>query len=327
VVDDRPDTTFTEVATGPAAEADEQATLAAPPKLKPGEWWRIRFLAPLSGEQVEFVRVVAAVQDGAYVMGMPHEGWFKEAVAFHSPPFGDVNADLSYNTHNSKFEPVKFPLTDGATWETEFAAMPLTATAKVLDESTAEVEFWMQPGEPTPLGVLMGLVMGNQGDAPMVRLTYDARQHEVVKFESGPIGYEVIEHGYGFEGWVTVPRGEETPIDHGMAPGQSPMAMKVPVEGGFNRLTMMHFVGGVGPGAYRVRTVAPDGTEQVTEALPSTGMMVRFYEATNPDGAWTLEGLVAGAGFAYAMGIAYHQYDIHLPDGAKRSDHSHKVIR
>ena len=38
--------------------------------------------------------------------------------------------------------------------------------------------------------------------------------------------------------------------------------------------------------------------------------------------------VVAGGGaFVFIEGIAYHQYDISLPDGAIRSDHSHEVVR
>jgi hypothetical protein len=329
-IGDRPDPTFEAVETGSAAEADEAATLAAPPQLKVGEWWRIRS-APFNGEPVEYLRVIAAVQDAQYVVGMPHEGWFKEAVAYHSPAFGDVAADLSYMTHNVRFEPVRFPLTEGATWDTSFATVPVRAAVHVVDEAVAQIEFRTIAGEPEPtdtvMGPLMDLLMGDDFSDLVFLLTYDARQHEIVKFESAIIGYEVIEHGYGFEGWVTVPRGMETPIDQGPSLPAGHETATIPVAGGFNRLTMMHFTGGATPGVYRVRTVAPDGTEHVSEVLGAAAMTVQFFEASNPDGDWTLETLVAGMGGAYAMGIAYHQYDIHLPDGAKRADHSHKVIR
>lgn len=321
----RPAPTFGDVATGDAAAADAEATLAAPPQLKAGEWWRIRS-TPMGGEAVEYVRVVAAVQEDGYVMGMPHEGWFKEAVAYHSPAFGDVGFDLSYNTHNHRFAPVQFPLTEGATWETDFATLALVATVHVLDPYTAEITFTPKAGEPQPMDPVYALMFGDFGTTAFT-LTYDARQHEVVKFGSGVIQYEVIGHGYDFAGWTTVPRGEETPIDHGAGPPMVHQSLSIPVAGGFNRLTMMHFLGGATPGAYRIRTVAPDGTEQLTEAIAGSQMTVAFYEAVDPDGDWTLETLTAGPGFGYAMGIAYHQYDIRLPDGAKRADHSHKVIR
>ena len=326
VVDpDRPDTSFGAVATGPAASADDQATLERPPVLQAGEWRRIE-ATPIGSSMVEYVRVVAAVQEGKYVMGMPHEGWFKEAVAYHSPAFGDVDPDLSYLTHDERFAPLQFPLTEGLSWDTSFAMMPLTASVHVLDDHTAEITFRSPPSSPSPTDPVMNALMGG-GDGEAFKLTYDARQHEVVKFASPVVTYEVKEHGYGFQGWVTVPRGEATPIDDGVVFPAVPVSKSLSVAGGFNRMTLMHFVGGL-PGVYRVRTLAPDGTEHLTEAMAdSSGLVLKFYEVANPDGDWTLEMLAGGVGGGYAMGIAYHQYDIHLPDGGIRSDHSHKVIR
>lgn len=104
------------------------------------------------------------------------------------------------------------------------------------------------------------------------------------------------------------------------------MARTVEVSGGFNRLTMMHFIAPLGPGMYRITSQPPEGEPFVTE-LQGDGLAVRFYEAMNPDGEWQVEDLVAGPGATYSMGIAYHQYDIHVPDGARRADHAHEVIR
>src|SRR6185503_13888146 len=137
------------------------------------------------------------------------------------------------------------------------------------------------------------------------------RTHEVVKMES-PVGtWEVIGHGYEFKGWVTVPRGEHTAIDYGTfgpaSPDQPVLTRTVEVEGGFNRLTMMHAVFASGPGAYRVTSTPPDGEPFVTELVGGPGFKLAFYEAMNPDGAWTLEDVNAGAGGSYSMGIAYHQ--------------------
>ena len=331
VVEDRPDVTFGEVTTGPAAAPDLNATTAAPPKLVAGEWWRIAF-SPRTYDvyqKAEVVRVVAAVEPEGYLFGMPHEGWFKEAIAYHAPAFGDVGLDLSYAVHNERFEPVRFPLVQGATWETTFATQPLVATVESADDHTAVVRFEPPAGEPQPTDPLYA-ALGLSGMGSLV-LTYDARQHEVVKFESFIGSWEVVEHGYGFEGWITIPRGEHTAIDHGQflpaTPGEPVLTRTQEVAGGFNRMTLMHVIAPVGPGAYRIRSVAPDGTEFTTESIPGQEFTFRFYEATDPDGTWTLEDVVAGPGGTYSMGIAYHQYDIRLPDGARRSDHSHPVVR
>ena len=65
----------------------------------------------------------------------------------------------------------------------------------------------------------------------------------------------------------------------------------------------------------------------MTESIAGKGLPLKFYEASRPDGEWKLEDVVVGAGATYSMGMAYHQYDIRLPDGACRPDHSHPVIR
>ena len=326
----RPDTSFGEIVTGPAAAPDTNATTEAAPKLVPGEWWRIRFESSFFDDAPEFVRVVAAAEPEGYLVGMPHEGWFKEAIAYHAPAFGDVGLDLSYALHNVRFEPLRFPLVEGATWTTTFGTSEFTATVESADAFTATVRFDPPASDPQPTDAVFGALSPVPLDAGM-KLVYDARQHEVVRFESVIGIWEVVEHGYGFEGWVTVPRGLHTAIDYGqlllVTPGEPALTRTQIVEGGFNRLTLMHGVFAFGPGAYRIRDVAPNGTEFVTESMGERSFTVKFHEASDPDGSWTLEDVVAGPGGTYTMGMAYHQYDIRLPDGARRSDHSHPVVR
>ena len=322
----RPDTAFGDVATGPAAAPDANATLDAPPRLVAGEWWRLRFESPLAEDgAVEVVRVVAEVHPDGYVIGMPHEGWYKELISMHSPALGDVGLDLSYATHNEVFQPVKFPLEEGAAWTTTFATTTFEAAVESVEGTRATVKL-TPVAEPSPFDPVFALF--GFASVPMT-LVYDAALHEVAYFDSGIGTYEVVGHGYGYEGWVTIPRGAHTAIDYGTLGPASPdnpaPTRTLEVSGGYNRLTMMEGVFPLGPGAYRLRTVAPDGTEQVTQTTGAPTL--RFYEVADPDGAWTLEDVIVGPGAAYHMGIAYHQYDIRLPDGAKRSDHSHEVIR
>ncbi|HVM45398.1 MAG TPA: hypothetical protein VM582_05630 [Candidatus Thermoplasmatota archaeon] len=328
---DRPAPGFAEVATGAAAPPDLGATTAAPPELVPGEWWRIRFRSPFFEPTPDLVRVVADVTSEGYLVGMPHERWSKEAIAYHAPAFGDIGFDLSYAVHNVRFEPLRFPLVEGASWTTTFGGTDYVATVEAADAHAATVRFEATPSQPDPLDPLYAALSPVEGFGSM-RLVYDARQHEVVRFESGIGTWEVVEHGYGFEGWVTVPRGIHVAIDHGQflahTPGGPLVARAAQVEGGFNRLTLLHGIFSLGAGAYRIRSVAPDGAEFVTEAVHTgPGLTVRFHEAADPDGTWTLEDVVAGAGGTYTMGMAYHQYDVRLPDGLRRSDHSHPVVR
>lgn len=316
-----------EIVTGPAVGPDLNATTQAPPRLVEGEWWRIRFLDVLGDQDVEVVRVVADVHEDGYVVGMPHEGWLKEAISYHSPAFGDVALDLSYDTHNERFEPVRFPIVEGDTWETRFALTPLTAQVIEADERTATITLTPPEAEPQPTDPLFTLLTAFE-DAVMT-LTYDATMHEIVRMESAIGVWEVIAHGYDYEGWVTVPRGEHTAIDYGTfgpaSETHDPLPRTLEVSGGFNRMTMMHVVIPFTPGVYKVRDEAPDGTVLETDATDQP--VLAFYEVADPDGTWTVQDVLGGAGATYSMGIAYHQYDIRLPDGLRRADHAHEVIR
>ncbi len=328
--EDRPTVSYGDVVTGPAVGPDLNATTAAAPRLVEGEWWRIRYESNFDNGLTEVIRVVADVNEDGYIVGMPHEGWLKEAISFHAPGFGDINPDLSYNTHNERFQPVRFPLVVGDTWETSFATSPLIATVTEADDFTATIVL-STPEDTSTEGTLFAL-LGMTGENTDTIVTYDARQHEIVRMES-PLGvWEVVEHGYDFEGWVTVPRGEDTAIDYGVlgpiSDSHTPLPQELTVEGGFNRMTMMHLAITLtdAPAHVTIRDVDPEGTEMLTE-FQGAGMALQFFESNQPDGTWTSENVVAGAAVAYHMGIAYHQYDIRLPDGARRTDHSHPVIR
>lgn len=330
-IGDRPEPTFNDIPNadlGTVAAPDLNASLGAAPQLIPGEWWRIEMMSPLDGRTASFVRVVAKVESDLYVMGMPHEGWYKEAVIYHVPFFGDVNKDLSGHAHDIPFTPLKFPLTDDQTWVTKFEGGPdLTATVKTNPaDKTADVTFTDPNGNV------------------QVSLTYDAKVHEITRFEQATIHYKVVEHGYGYKGWITVPRGEDLVFIHGRLGPAVPVGESQPgapietvtINGGFNRVTFIVALGGAqsfvglpadGPGVYQETVTAPDGTEYTVEGNPDGSLVIEFFENAAPDGEWTMQHVAAGAGVAFVEGIAYHQYDIHLPTGNIRSDHSHEVVR
>lgn len=334
----RPDPTFNDIPAadlGVLAAPDANATLDAPPVLQEGEWWRIELNDRLTGKTTQFVRVVARVEEDLVVFGMPHEGWWKEAVIFHTPAFGDVNKDLSHRAHDVPFQPLRFPLTDGATWETSWESpAPLVASVKVESPTTARVTF---TGTNCGLFAFVGQCP-DPTEGQVIELLYDAAQHEVVEADFPTHTWRVLEHGYGYEGWVTVPRGEDLVFLNGrvgapvvdftggtLEPGLP--TETVAIDGGFNRVSFILFVGGIGgPTVARERAIAPDGTEYVAE-VAGVGSQLLFLENSAPDGEWQLEHVVAGGGFAFIEGIAYHQYDMLLPSGSIRSDHSHDVVR
>ena len=336
----RPEPVFNDIPNadlGEIAPPDTAATLLAPPQLTAGEWWRIELNDKITGATTQFVRVVARVEPDLYVFGMPHEGWWKEAIVFHTPAFGDVNKDLSHRAHDVPFQQLQFPLEDGATWETAWESPdPITATVAVESPTTARVTF--VGTNCGPLGIL-GLCP-NPAEGVVAELVYDATMHEVVEASFPSHDWRVLEHGYGYEGWVTVPRAEHLVFLHGRLgvpvfdfPNAAPATNTdtITVAGGFNRVSFILAAGNIAPpgqgGAYSEKATAPDGTVFELVNVPGTPLQVVFLEHNVPDGDWTLEHVAVGPGVAFAEGIAYHQYDIRLPDGAVRSDHSHDVVR
>ena len=336
----RPEPVFNDIPNadlGEIAAPDLNATLAQPPELQEGEWWRIELHDKITDTTTTFVRVVARVENDLYVFGMPHEGWWKEAVIFHTPAFGDVNRDLSHRAHDVPFQQLQFPLEDGATWETAWENPdPITATVTVESPTEARVTF---TGQNCGLFGFVGQCP-NPTEGVVAEIVYDATIHEVREASFPSHDWRVIEHGYGFEGWVTVPRSEHLVFFHGRlgAPvvgfpnGEvGGVSETVTVEGGYNRVSFIlgvgNAVGTPAGGAYSERATAPDGTVFELESIPGGPFQVVFLEHTAVDGDWLLEHMAAGPGIAFIEGIAYHQYDIRVPDGAVRSDHSHEVVR
>lgn len=339
----RPEPSFSEIPDadlGEVAPPDANATLLAPPELREGEWWRIELHDKLTDTTTQFVRVVARVESDLYVIGMPHEAWWKEAVIFHTPAFGDVNKDLSHRAHDVPFQQLVFPLEEGATWQTSWEQEDpiLTATVTVESPTTARIVFTgVQCGA---LG-LLGHCAPDAPEGQVIELLYDASQHEVVEADFPSHTWKVLEHGYGFQGWVTVPRAEHLVFFHGRlgAPvvdlgtggAATGVSETVSIEGGFNRVSFILAVGNaVGTpagGAYSEKATAPDGTVYELTSIPGGPLEIVFLEHRDPDGEWLLEHLAAGPGIAFIEGIAYHQYDILLPQGTIRTDHSHEVVR
>lgn len=79
------------------------------------------------------------------------------------------------------------------------------------------------------------------------------------------------------------------------------------------------------PGVFGERAIAPDGTVYEIQVLPGQGYTVLFLEHTSPDGTWTFE--QTGPDLVTAEGVAYHQYDLRLLDGAILTDHAQAVVR
>ncbi len=293
---------------------EEVRSLAEPPHWRAGEWWRIRLTDLFTGEDgatYESLRVVGGIEGDNYLVGMPADTFSHDLLLLHIPGFGEVDrADLSYETHDVRFHPLLFPLVQGATWQTAWEGRPLTATVTSADDKQAHVYL--------------------AGTNDHVNLTYDAEAGEVVDLQiDGYARYEAFEHGFDYEGRITVPHGHDLVfvqvrangvLGPGNTPAPSP-ADTVTVEDGYDRVSFILLVGNflAGPpqGMYKEKATAPDGTVFELESNPTDtpGLIAATYTHDDPGGQWTFEHLAAGPGIALAEGIAYHVYDVELPSG------------
>lgn len=299
--------------------ADGSRSLAEAPTYRVGEHWTVEVEFGLSGNQATLERVVAGTQGDDVLFGMPPEGFVHEAIVVHFPAFGRVNAtDLSFDAHDRPLRFLDFPLEEGKTWETQwYGGTAMTAEVTSVDGATAEVHV--------------------ENDAMTVDLTYDAEAGAVTSFEvPGYLRYEVVDHGYGYEGDVRVPANQDLVFCHGRA------AVAVPVEAcqlvtdsprgpvetvrlpdSYDRVSYALLAadladpdGAAGAGVYRVAVDHPSGeSESMTKLSHEPGYKLQVGGDSEPSGVWTVEAEAAGAGLAILEGVGYDAYEASLGAG------------
>jgi len=314
--------------TEPPAEGER--TVLEAPKLRLGEWWKIRLTDHFTRSDIEVLRVVAGTEHGNYLIGFPIDAFSNDVLVMHTPGYGDILPDLSYGAHDVPFVPLRFPLVEGDTWATAWEAEGATldmVVEEVRDDGTALVT-----GTPTGAG------------AYPTTIEYDAAIGEVRRLVmEGYAEYEVIDHGFGYEGDVRVPHAHDLVFLNGRvagvqnvqssptAPDPGPPMETITVGEGYDRISfaaLMYDIaaltasdGGaptVAPaGAYSIKATAPDGTVYESTFTPAdTGWLkAEFFGHEGPTGDWSLEAVAGGAGAAFIEGIGYHSIDIALPTG------------
>jgi len=296
--------------------ANDAPTLDAPPVWREGEWWKVRVTDAFDHKSYEGLRVVAGKEGDKYLVGMPRDSFKNELMVLHLPGFGQVSQDdLTFEVHNCPFEPLKFPLKEGLTWQTKFECRDFGAQAKVTSPTTADV------------------TMSNANERMV--LTYHPSLHEVTKIAFDNYAtLEVKDHGYDYKGVVTVPHMfhlvfQQSRIGPLLGPGTSPSAPTetVKVDPTYGRVSFVIILGNalpfIQPGApdaaggyYNEKVTGPDGKAYESTMLPSeSGLKLSYFMADKPGGDWQFQHVVAGPGIAVAEGIAYHVYDVDVPSG------------
>lgn len=307
--------------------ADGERTLATAPQWRLGEWWTYSMTDGFTDTTYEFTRVVAGEDRNAgnYLVGFPVDTFSNDVMLFHIPGFGDIRqADLAYETHDSYFQPLQFPLEDGASWEVSFEGVA-NGLAEVTVDSPTTATITM---EVSAYGTIVA--------------KYDAQVGEITEMTIGADGsyarYEITGHGYDFAGIVRVPHAHDLVFIHGRfagvgsASGGSPVATSitesVTIEPGYDRLSFIIAVGGgqtfLGvpgtAGVFQETVTAPDGTQyQATwtpaDAAEGRDLIIVAIGHDFPEGTWTMQHVAGGAGIAFVEGIGYHSIDVDLPSG------------
>lgn len=271
-------------------------TLAAPPRLAPGEWWRIALEDVLLGRSYTLTRVVAEANATSALVGVlaGEDDALDEVLLVHAPGIGEIDArNLSWLVHGVPSGFVRFPLEAGASWPLVFDGA--TGTATVLDVDAARGLAHLRYDGPLPLA----------GTA-----TYDAQAGTLT--EMGLAGYvrvRVVAHGFGETRPLLVPVGARLSVHDRVAGLLGPDRAPAPPpetwtpEGSPDRITYALFVldilqgsGPATPGACEESATLPDGSaKDLLRAPGETGNRFLTGRLDAPRGAWSFTHLAGGA--------------------------------
>lgn len=299
-----------ETSTDPAgtASADEARTLDAPPDLQVGEWWTVQVEGQQSFDTFETTIVVADRTDETLTVGVP-EGDFTDAMQIiHLPPLGSVDrGTLSWHVMYDRFQPARFPLEAGDEWTTQFHGNDVTARVASAADGEAVVKM--------------------TGQNERITVTYDAEMGMVTSFQpdSYPVSFEVVDHGFDYEGTVVSPTDKALgflkfragPVNGSLEPA-APVET-VELDRDVSHASLALLAGSLTPtghnaGIYRAKVTAPDGTafEKTFTGAGSTGIMADFHGHDTVPGTWELEFETGGPGVVGSELITYDRAEVTL---------------
>lgn len=297
------------------------ATLEEPPDWRLGQWWTFALTEHFTGATHEVTLVVAGAESDWFLTGMPEDDFKHDIMVLHVPGVGQVGkADLRWDIHDAIFKPLQFPLQDGDTWNTRWNDREVQADVIEVTGTTATVEFI--------------------GDNDHFTLTYDSEVGTIVALDQeGYATLELLDHGFEYEGVVTVPHEHELIFFHGRLAGAlgvgyqdmqpHPPVETITIEGDYDRVSFgLLLIGLVPGGLYAVEATAPDGSTYDAQMVGTEQDQFDIHVHSNDDpaGDWDLSFVAAGPGGALMEGIGYHVFDIDLPSGCllgAMDEHAH----
>ncbi|HEV8361660.1 MAG TPA: hypothetical protein VGR28_14520 [Candidatus Thermoplasmatota archaeon] len=293
------------------------ASVDAPPQWAVGEWWTYSVESLLfPGHTLNLTRVVAGDEPGRYLVGMPADDYVDEVFVDHFPGMGQIDrATLGFEAHDLMFEPLRFPLAEGANWTTHwYSGAPMNASVTSVANGTAEIHL----DHPTRA----------------TDLVYDAALGEIASMEiQGYLRYEVTGHGFGYQGKVVVPYNVDLVVCHGRAlvveaidDCALDIAPRLPVEtvpihGDYTRLSFglilrpgpVPVVAAMVPSPLlSIEVTAPGGSTYAASAPLAAENTLVAYGEDEPVGAWQMRALAIGTGSVLFEGAAYRALEVEL---------------
>jgi hypothetical protein len=301
--------------------ADWVPRLDAAPEWVLGEWWTIEILDGFVGQSHTVTSVVAGKEGPDYLIGMPEPDFNDEVMILHHPGFGLVKSStLGYETHDWMFEPLRFPLKQGDSWDSlwQSGTNTVTHTVEEVDDATMTAKIAMTGGQSA-------------------EYVYDAGLGFIRDFHApGYMEFHVVAHGFGHEGVVRVPHGHDLIFLHGsLGPvpvgGETPILQTVSVPDAYDRTSFSLIIFElvpllvapaapvtdlVGQGVYQIDVTAPDGATFSATKLPTEpGHKIVSFSHDQVGGDWTIQSVAAGPAQVFLEGIGYVTFDVSMPEG------------
>lgn len=124
------------------------------PRWSVGDWWTYDITSDTIDLTGTVTIVVAQAHESGYILGIPTDAEANAALLYHMPPIGPVGRDLSWDVHETRFEPAAWPLRDGHTWDTTW----ITANVKLTSHLNGTLWSINNSGYETDSGSLYEIV-------------------------------------------------------------------------------------------------------------------------------------------------------------------------
>lgn len=309
---------------GANATTRPEATLEEAPGWRVGDWWTATVTSVFTGQEHTTTFVVADRHGDTYHVGLAAEDFSDGAVLAGWPPVGEVAAsDLSFRLHGERFQPLKFPLREGTSWQATYEARE-GFEAQVVSAGAGVAEIAMTREVQTAFG----------STTSSMNLTYDASAQAITAVEDDQgRTYEVTDHGTGYEGKVVVPHGREQHLDARVLGAFEGIAVTTNVAGPTSSTTISKpeaslrlLVGSVPvggtppPGLYQEVAQAPSGEAFQMASAGTQGLSESFLHADEAAGRWEFQHVAGGFGGVATEIVAYEPIEVTLDGNATASN-------